>query len=834
MTMKKKILSAVLALCLAFGSAAALPQSAVVESTSITASAEGETKKSGNYEYTILKDGTAEITKYNGKETKVAIPSKLGGKKVTSIGATAFSECTSLKSVTIPNSVTSIGDYAFSGSGLKSITIPNSVTSIGDSAFWDCTSLSSVNIPSSVESVGDYVFYGCTSLTSVTIPNSVKSIGDGAFYGCTRLTSITIPSSVKSIGYEAFKGTKWLENKQKQNPFVIVNGILIDGTKCSGKVTIPNSVTSIGDCAFRWCTSLTSITIPNGVTSIGDYAFQGCVKLTSITIPSSVKSIGVGAFYACQSLKSVTIPSSVTNIDAETFSHCTSLTSVTIPNSVTSIGNNAFYECKKLESISLSKNLKSLGEEAFSDCTKLKTISLPDSLVNMGDGVFGVCSGLKSVKLGKNVKDIPIFCFSGCSSLENVVIPNGVKSIGYHAFAFCTGLKNVSFPETLETLGPGVFLNCSSLQNVILPKSLKNFDHDAQPPFWFDLYMPNDGLRFYYYKGTASEKEFKPYQNSEQIYDKPVRFAGSDRAETATKISKAVNAKTSDTVILATGFDFHDALAAVPLASAYNAPLLLADRDNLSAKTLAEIKRLKAKNIIVVASTNSKDQNGNDAAIGKNVYNQLKGYNVTKLVGSSYYETAKKVAQQLQKKTNKAPNYVFFTTDKNYADALSVSPVAAILKAPIFYVDPKGKLNANTTYYLNSVKSSVKKVFIIGGTNAISKDVVKKIKAVLPGKTVQRFAGADRYDTCLRINNAFSGTLTGLSVCVAKGYNFPDALAGGVFAAKMRSPLLLADNSIDSRQTKYLKSKKTLNIYVFGGTKAVPASLVNTISKACK
>ena len=493
-------------------------------------------------------------------------------------------------------------------------------------------------------------------------------------------------------------------------------------------------------------------------------------------------------------IKSVIIKSGVTSIGYEAFSRCKSLKSVTIPNSVTSIGDRAFSGCKNLTSVTIPSSVNSIGEGAFSG-SSLTSVTIPSSVKIIGLAVFSGCTSLKSVTIPSSVKSIGDYTFYHCTSLTSVTIPSSVTSIGEYAFGF------------YENYGPKKYENYG-------PKKV-------------------DGFTIYGYKYTSAEKYAKK-NGFKFVVRSTIRYAGSDRAETATKISKAVNAKTSDTVILATGFDFHDALAAVPLASAYNAPLLLADRDNLSAKTLAEIKRLKAKNVIVVASTNSKDQNGNDAAIRNKVYKQLSGYNVTKLVGSSYYETAKKVAQQLQKKTKKAPKYVFFTTDKNYADALSVSPVAAILKAPIFYVDPKGKLNANTTYYLKSVKSSVKKVFIVGGTNAVSKDVVTKIKAVLPGKTVQRFAGADRYDTCLRINNAFSGTLTGLSVCVAKGYNFPDALAGGVFAAKMRSPLLLADNSIDSRQTKYLKSKKTLNIYVFGGTKAVPASLVNTISKACK
>ena len=321
-----------------------------------------------------------------------------------------------------------------------------------------------------------------------------------------------------------------------------------------------------------------------------------------------------------------------------------------------------------------------------------------------------------------------------------------------------------------------------------------------------------------------------------------VRFAGSNRAETAALISNAGKSgmyKTASTVILATGFDFHDALAAVPLASAYNAPLLLADRDNLSDKTIAEIKRLKAKTVIVVATTTAKDQNGNKAAIGDNVYKQLKALKVTtvKLTGKTYYETAKKVADRLKAKTKKAPTSVFITTNKNYADALSASPAAAALKAPILYVDPKATLNTVTKKYLTSIKSSVKKVYIVGGVNAVSKNVEKAVLSALGKKSATRFAGDNRYETCVKINKTFAKTLTGKSLCIAKGYNFPDALAGGVFAAKIKTPLFLADKldakaTISKTQSSYLKSKNPSKLYIFGGETAVPTQLVKTIAKA--
>ena len=234
--------------------------------------------------------------------TSLTIPNS-----VTSIGDAAFYGCKALTYLTIPNSVTSIGIEAFyycealtsinvdKGNtiydsredcnalietksntlicGCKNTTIPNSVTSIGEYAFSGCSGLTSVTIPNSVTSIGESAFEGCSGLTSLTLPNSVTSIESSAFKGCFGLTSITIPNSVTSIGYSEFYG-------------------------CSGltSITIPNAVTSIEDEAFAGCSDLTSVTIPNAVTSIGEEAFYGCSGLTYVTIGNSVTSIGSSAF----------------------------------------------------------------------------------------------------------------------------------------------------------------------------------------------------------------------------------------------------------------------------------------------------------------------------------------------------------------------------------------------------------------------------------------------------------------------------------------------------------------------------------------------------------
>ena len=237
------------------------------------------------------------VKRYKGDSTSVTIPSTFKQEPVVAIANYCFANCQSLTSITIPDSVTSIGDSAFKG--CTSLTKVN-VTSIEK---WLLISFSNVSsnplfyahnmylndelvaeivIPNSLTSIGQYAFDGCTSLTNITIPDSVTSIGDSAFEGCTSLTSITIPDSVTSIGYCAFCGCTRLTN-----------------------ITLPDSLTSIGDDVFVDCTNLTSITIPNSVTSIGYCAFEYCTNLTSIIIPASVTRIGQYAFWGCEEVKRV-------------------------------------------------------------------------------------------------------------------------------------------------------------------------------------------------------------------------------------------------------------------------------------------------------------------------------------------------------------------------------------------------------------------------------------------------------------------------------------------------------------------------------------------------
>ena len=362
-----------------------------------------KTFTSGDYEYALLDDGTVEITKYKGKAERLAIPDTLDGKRVTAIGEQAFSFCSSLTIISIPDSVAQIGENPFAAcSSLKSISVspehPYFATIDGvlfrkaDKTLISYPagiSSSTYTIPQGITSIGDSAFSSCDSLTSVSIPDSVTSIGDSAFSYCYFLTSVSIPDSVEQIGTNPFAACfelKTISVSPEHPYFATIDGVLFrkaDKTlisypagKSSSAYTIPQGITSIGDSAFDSCVSLTSVTIPDSVTSIGNIAFSFCTSLTSITIPDSVTSIGDGAFYACYSLTSITIPDSVTSIGDWAFSSCTSLTSITIPDSVTFIGDSAFDFCESLTSVSIPDSVTFIGDNAFSGCPNL-TLTVP-------------------------------------------------------------------------------------------------------------------------------------------------------------------------------------------------------------------------------------------------------------------------------------------------------------------------------------------------------------------------------------------------------------------------------------------------------------------------
>ena len=388
--------------------------------------------------------------------------------QVTSIGDRAFINCTGLTSVTIPNTVTTIGGadpIASDGAafcnctGLTSIVIPNSVTLIGKNSFNSCTGLTSVTIGESVTWIGERAFEKCTGLTSVTIPNSVTTIDRQAFFYCTGLTSVTYGNSITWINNGAFSNCTSLTS-----------------------LSLPSSLTYIGDGAFEMCTSLIEVTIPDSVTWIGGYAFRCCSGLTSADLGNSVTEIGYGAFQECTGLTSILIPNSVITVRTNAFFGCTGLKSATIGDNVNYIYDKAFSQCSSLEEIVIGESVLEIEAEVFSGCTSLKTVKWNAKESNnfiFSESPFYCMSNIEHFIFGEEVEVIPYCLCYGLSGLTSITIPNSVKDIGFSAFYGCTGLTSVNIGDSVTAIGQSAFGYCISLPSVILPESVRIIEYEA-------------------------------------------------------------------------------------------------------------------------------------------------------------------------------------------------------------------------------------------------------------------------------------------------------------------------------------------------------------------
>ncbi|MBR5328214.1 MAG: leucine-rich repeat domain-containing protein [Paludibacteraceae bacterium] len=291
---------------------------------------------------------------------------------------------------------------------LKSITIPNSVTSVGIAAFASCSAFTSVTIPNSVTSIGASAFNGCTSLTSITIPNSVTNVGDAAFSKCTSLTTITLPDGVLSVNDWTFSGCTQLTS-----------------------VKMGENVTSIGQFAFENCQSLSAITIPDKVQNIGPYAFTNCTALTSITIPENVTNISWNILSYCKALSSIIVSDQNTIFDSR--DNCNAIietatntiiatcTQSTIPTTVTSIGDCAFYGRADLTHIAIPDQITTIGIAAFRDCKSLESVVIGDNLKIIDESAFLSCTSMTSFSIGKGIESIMRSAFMDCGKLETFI-----------------------------------------------------------------------------------------------------------------------------------------------------------------------------------------------------------------------------------------------------------------------------------------------------------------------------------------------------------------------------------------------------------------------------
>ena len=391
------------------------------------------------------------------------------------MGDYAFSGCTSLRTVVLNSGLEVIDSYAFSGCSVleSGVSIPDSVTKVGtyafnNSGYWKnaatdlvyvdkwlvgCKNkeITDVVVTDGTVGISDYSFYQCKKLQYATMPESLEIIGRSAFYSCNMLREINIPQSVRSIGDYAFYRTWSLMFAD------IPKGITKIGRsafyECGmALIIIPDSVTEIDDYAFYGCTTAISLEIGKGVKTIGDRAFQGCVGLETVKIPDNVESIGAHAFDKCY----------FKNTEGEEFG----VKKVIVGSGVKQISNYAFANCNLLESVTLSSGVTEIGNYAFYKAAALKEIEIGDSVEKIGD-----------------------FAFFGCETLTEVVIPENVKEIGRYAFRNCKSLTAVALGESLETIGSHAFYGCPDLTIYAAPEKRPDgwnnrFNSSYRPEIW--------------------------------------------------------------------------------------------------------------------------------------------------------------------------------------------------------------------------------------------------------------------------------------------------------------------------------------------------------------
>ena len=546
----KSLLAAAMALIMIFGAAPLsgfvgirLPMLSLKAEAAITGTTEDglfEYEVEGYWPISDPRNGVR-ITRYKGPDSgEVVIPKTIGGYEVKWIGdrysgAAVFQGFTGITSIVIPDSVTSIGEWAFSGctslaeitvspdnknyssvdgvlfnkdgselivypkgNGRSAYTVPDGVTSISGSAFSGCTSLKEIVIPDSVTSIGESAFSGCTSLSKVKLSNNLRIIQERTFSGCTSLKEITIPDSVTEIGEFAFSGCTSLL-----------------------KVVLSKNMTAIEAQTFSGCSSLESIIIPEGVTKIGTRsksedsmfdgaAFYGCTSLKEIIIPDSVTEIWSSAFSGCTSLSKVDLPKNLTKIEGDTFFGCTSLAEITIPDSVTSIGGSAFKGCTSLSKVDLPKMLTTIEAGTFRGCTSLKEIIIPDSVIKILDHAFSNCTSLESITIGSGVESLGDEWIASCRRLENITVSpenktySSVDGVLFNKdkselSAYPIGNKRSSYtiPDGVEKIGKKAFYGCRYIESLTIPVSVAEIEASALGNCY--------DIRAVYYLGTREQ-----------------------------------------------------------------------------------------------------------------------------------------------------------------------------------------------------------------------------------------------------------------------------------------------------------------------------------------
>lgn len=389
------------------------------------------------------------------------------GNNVSTIDDYSIHDNPYLLSLTIPEGVTTIGRDACESNGIEELTLPNSLTTIDYFTFAFNTNLKTIHFGTGLKEIAYGAFKGCSGLENIDLSTSnIENIQSFAFSQCTSLTSVKFPSSLRQIYGSAFSETTALQ-----------------------AVTFNDGLDGIGSSAFSG-SGLTTVTLPNSLTYLGDYAFSGCKDLASI-------SIGTG----------------ITEIPYNCFTGCNALTSVDLPEHVTSIGGGAYSYCNGLVSITLPDHIQTVGASAFASCSNLEEVVIPDNVTTLGTGAFQYDGKLKYVQIGKGITTLEKDLFNSCESLSSVELSEGLTAVKAFVFENCSSLKTVTFPSTLTTLSESTSFGWSPESLYFLGTQPATGERSTDEPFYglYDktkVYVPESAFDDYKHS-TVFEKFFE-------------------------------------------------------------------------------------------------------------------------------------------------------------------------------------------------------------------------------------------------------------------------------------------------------------------------------------
>lgn len=463
------------------------------------------------------------------KVTTIDIPAS-----IANIYGNAFDDCSSLTATTFHdatnNHTLTLGDYAFRNCAtLPEVTFPRQLLSVGNYTYAQCPLLKTLTFPAMLESIGNYAFAECTGLTQLTFKDSGKSVklGYGArsnsgtsyldnipLFGNTNLTYLYIGRNInytagEKYGYSPFYNQSFLTDvrfSQSGTVSYCKDYLLYKVNNCK-TLTLPESLTSIGNWTFRGMAALESIVVPNAVTEMGTYAFANDTSLKSAKLSTSCPWLKEGLFSECNALQSITIPSAVTKMDGYMFTNCKTLTSATFedgtdliemgygaswknyglfsdcPLKTLNLGRwlsyntevasrSPFYSIDALKNLNIGKNVKVIDKYMFSYCEGLEEVNLPDNITSVNLWGFRGCSSLKSVRLSEKLSQVGDYGFAGCTSLDNVTFPASMTSVASNSFSDCTALRKLDLGQNLLIIGPSAFENDKALEGIEIPSTL--------------------------------------------------------------------------------------------------------------------------------------------------------------------------------------------------------------------------------------------------------------------------------------------------------------------------------------------------------------------------